>query len=152
MSTFILAISYLTASNLPWFMDLTFQVPMQYCSLQHHTLLPSPGTSTIWCCFCFGSVSLFFLEFFLHWSPVTYWAPTDLGTSLVAQIVKCLPTMRETWVRSLGREDSLEKDMATPHQYSCLENPMDGGAWWTIYIVHGVTESWTLLSDFTFSG
>ena len=39
MSMFTLAISCLTTSNLPWFMDLTFQVPMQYCSLQHQTLL-----------------------------------------------------------------------------------------------------------------
>ena len=35
-----------------------------------------------------------------------------------------------------------------PLQYSCLENPMDGGAWWAI--VHGVTKSRTL-SDFTFT-
>ena len=42
-------------------MDLTFQVPMQYCSLQHQTLLPSPVTSTTGCCFCFASVSSFFL-------------------------------------------------------------------------------------------
>ena len=34
--------------------------------------------------------------------------------SLMAQTVKCLPTMRETWVQSLGREDLLEKEMA-PH-------------------------------------
>ena len=34
-------------------------------------------------------------------------------TSLVAQTVKCLPTMRETWVQSLGGEDLLEKEMAT---------------------------------------
>ena len=33
--------------------------------------------------------------------------------SLVAQTVKCLPAMWETWVRSLGREDTLEKEMAT---------------------------------------
>ena len=33
-------------------------------------------------------------------------------------------------------------------QYSCLENPTDGGAWWAT--VHGVTKSWTRLSDFTF--
>ena len=33
--------------------------------------------------------------------------------SLVAQMVKHLPTRRETWVRSLGREDPLEKEMAT---------------------------------------
>ena len=34
-------------------------------------------------------------------------------------------------------------------QYSCLENPMDGGAWWAA--VHGVAESWTRLRDFTFT-
>ena len=73
------------------------------------------------------------------------------GASLVAQRVQCLPPVRETWVRSLGKEDSLEKDMATPLQYSCLENLMDGEAWWAIYIVHGVAESRTLLSDFTFT-
>ena len=39
-----------------------------------------------------------------------------------------------------------ERD-GTPFQYSCLENPTDGGAWWAA--VHGVTKSWTQLSDFT---
>ena len=34
-------------------------------------------------------------------------------TSLVAQMVKCPPIMRETWVRSLGQEDPVEKEMAT---------------------------------------
>ena len=36
-----------------------------------------------------------------------------------------------------------------PLQYCCLENPMDGGAWWAI--VHGVVKSWTRLSDFAFT-
>ena len=36
----------------------------------------------------------------------------------------------------------------TPLQYSCLEGPMDGGAWWAA--VHGVAKSQTQLSDFTF--
>ena len=63
-------------------MDLPFQVPLQYCSLQHRTLLLSPVTSTTGHCFCFSSVSSFFLELFLHWSPVAYWAPTDLGVPL----------------------------------------------------------------------
>ena len=81
MSVFTLAIFYLTTSNLPWFMDLSFQVPMQYCSLQHWTLLPSPVISTTGCCFCFGSVSSFFLELFLHSSPEAYWPPTNLGSS-----------------------------------------------------------------------
>ena len=74
----------------PWFMDLTFQVPTQYCSLQHQTLLPSPVTSTTGCCFCFGSASSFFLELFLHWSPVAYWAPTDLGSSSFSVLSFCL--------------------------------------------------------------
>ena len=36
----------------------------------------------IGCCFCFGSIPSFFLELFLHWSPVAYWALTDLGVPL----------------------------------------------------------------------
>ena len=39
--------------------------------------------------------------------------PLVILTSLVAQMVKCLPAMWETWVRSLGQEDPLEKEMAT---------------------------------------
>ena len=66
MSVFTLAIFCLTIFNLLWFMDLTFQLHMQYCSLQHRTLLPSPVTSTTECCFCFGSVYSFFVESFLH--------------------------------------------------------------------------------------
>ena len=44
-------------------------------------------------------------------------------------------------------KDSLGEGNGNPLQYSCLENPMDRGAWWTT--VHGVAKSWTLLSDFT---
>ena len=39
--------------------------------------------------------------------------------------------------------------IGTPLQYSCLENPMGGGAWWAA--VHGVAKSQTQLSDFTFT-
>ena len=88
MST--IAITCLTTSNLPWFMDLTFQVPVQYCSLQHRTLLPKPVTSTTGCCICFGSISSFFLELFLYWSPIAYWAPTDLGSSSLSVLSFCL--------------------------------------------------------------
>ena len=107
--------------------------------------------------------------------------------SLVSQRLKHLPAVQETWVRSLGQEDPLEKGMATHSsilawripwmeepggraivyqvaknwtrlsdftfslsqfslgegngtlpQYSCLENPVDGGAWWAA--VHGVAQ------------
>ena len=90
MSMFTLAISCLTTSNLPRFMDLTFQVPMQHCCLQHWILLLSPVTSTAGYCFCAGSISSFFLELFLHWSPVAYWTPTDLRSSSFSILSFCL--------------------------------------------------------------
>ena len=57
MSMFTLSISCLTTSNLPWIMGQIFQVPLQCCSLQYLTLLPSPVTSTAGC-FFFLAVSL----------------------------------------------------------------------------------------------
>ena len=90
MSMFSLSISCLTTFNLPWFMDLTIQVPMQYCSLQHWTFLLSPVTSTTRYYFCFSSIPWFFLELFLHWSPVAYWAPTSLGSSSFSILSFCL--------------------------------------------------------------
>ena len=53
-----------------------------------------------------------------------------------ASVVKNPHAMQEMWVQSLGQEDLLEKEMAT--QYSCLEIPMDRGAWWAM--VHGVAK------------
>ena len=49
--------------------------------------------------------------------------------SLVAQMVKHLPAMRETRVQSLGWEDSPGEGNGNLLQYPCLENPMDRGAW-----------------------
>ena len=69
-------------------------------------------------------------------SPLQYsWA------SLVAWTVKHPTAMQETWVRSLSWEDPMEEGMATPLQYSCLENPMHRGTWQAT--VHGVAKSWT---------
>ena len=45
--------------------------------------------------------------------------------------------------------DRFGEGNGTPLQYSCLENPMDGGAWWAA--VHGVAKSWTRLSNFPFT-
>ena len=61
--------------------------------------------------------------------------------SLVAQLVKNLPAMRETWIRSLGGEDRLEEGMATHSSILAWEIPTDRGAWRAI--VHGATKSWT---------
>ena len=84
------AISCLTTSNLPWFMDLTFQVPMQYCTLMHRTLLLSLVTWTTGHCFRCDSISSFFLELFLYSSPVAYWAPTNLGSFSFRVLSLCL--------------------------------------------------------------
>ena len=46
-----------------------------------------------------------------------------MGASLVAQTVKNLPAMQETWVRSLGQEDPLEKEMATHSSILAWRNP-----------------------------
>ena len=62
--------------------------------------------------------------------------------SLVAQLVKNLPAMWETWVQSLGWEDPMEKGKATHSSILAWRIP------WTT--VHGVTQSWTPLSDFHF--
>ena len=56
--------------------------------------------------------------------------------SLGAQLVKNLPAMRETWVRSLGWEDSPGEGKGYPLQFSGLENSMD-------CIVHGVAKNRT---------
>ena len=50
-------------------------------------------------------------------------------TSLVAQTIKHLTTMQETWVRSQGLGRSPGEGNSNPLQYCCLENPMDGGTW-----------------------
>ena len=81
MLMFTLAISCLTTSDLPWFMDLTFQVSMQCCSSQQQTLLSPPDISTLGHCFHSGSAYSFLLELFLHAFPVAYWTPTNLGSS-----------------------------------------------------------------------
>ena len=140
MLIFTFATSCLTISNMPWFTDLTSQVPMHiapysiglYFHQQSHpqlgvvfalapslhsfwgysssilgtsrpgefilqcptllpwTLFPWPVISIAGHCFHFGSISSFFLKLFLHSSPVTYWAPTNLGSSSFSVLSFCL--------------------------------------------------------------
>ena len=58
--------------------------------------------------------------------------------SLVAQMVKTLPAMQETWVRSLGWEDPLEEGLATHSSILAWRIPTDRGAWRAT--VHGIAE------------
>ena len=70
---------------------------------------------------------------------------SEWRASLVAQMVKNLPVSAEDpgSVSRLGR--SPREGNGYPLQYSCLENPMDRGAWQAI--VYGVAKSWSQLSD-----
>ena len=75
-------------------------------------------------------------------------SPNLLGIMVVfglpgGSVMKNPLPMQEIWVWSLGEEDPVEEEIVTL-QYSCLENPLDRGAWQTI--VHGVTKSQTQLS------
>ena len=73
-----------------------------------------------------------------------------VGASPVAQRLKCLPGMRETGVQSLGREDPLEKEMATHSSTLAWRIPWreEPGR----LLVHGVAKSQTRMSNFTHSG
>ena len=61
-----------------------------------------------------------------------------MGVPLVAQMVKNPPAVQETWVHSLGQEDTLGKDMATHSSVFAWRIPMDRGAWRAT--VHGVAK------------
>ena len=71
--------------------------------------------------------------------------PVFHPTSLVAQMVRNLPAMWETWVQSLGWEYPLEQGTVTHSSIPAWRIRMDRGAWWVV--VHGVTKNWTQLSD-----
>ena len=73
--------------------------------------------------------------------------PTDVWASLVAQMVRCLPAVWETWVQSLGWEDPLEKEMATHCSILAWKIP------WTedpVGLQSMGSQSRTRLSNFTF--
>ena len=86
--------------------------------------LPQATPSTLWSCFI--------------GHPCPYLA---FPGGSVAKNLPAMQDLQETRIRSLGREDSLEEDMAT--QYSCLANPTDRGAWWATVL--RVTQSWIWL-------
>ena len=130
-------------------------------------LLPSPTACRLLCRFInflwFSLYAIVFTQFVCGitagkareeiWSPDNYLFLISVsliygknqqirwGASLVAQMVKNLPAMQETWVWSLGWEDPLEKGMATHFSILAWRIPMDRGAWWAT--VHGLAKSWT---------
>ena len=90
MSAFTLAISCLTTfkfalihgPNIPGSYAILLFTASDLASIISHI--------HSWYCFCFVSILSFFLELFLHWSPVAYWARTDLGSSSFSILSFCL--------------------------------------------------------------
>ena len=68
-------------------------------------------------------IFLYLLFFFFQIYKMLWELLTHVGTSLVAQLIKNLPAMPETWVQSLGWKDSLNKDMATHSNILAWEIP-----------------------------
>ena len=80
----------------------------------------------------------------VKWCLTVFW---HFSASLVAQMVKNLPAMWETWVQFQGWEDPLEEGMSTHFNTLAWIICLDRGAWQAT--VHGVAKSWTWLSDCT---
>ena len=126
---------------------------MQYCSLQHQTLLLSLVTSTTGCCFCF------YLSLHSFWSYFSTNLHSGEGNGNALQysclenpmdgsLVGCSPRGREEldtteWLYFDFSLWCIGEGNGNPLQCSCLENPRDGGAWWAA--VYGVAQSQTWL-------
>ena len=61
--------------------------------------------------------------------PHFWYNKSGFMIALVAQTVNRLPTMREAWIQFLGQEDSPGEGNGNQFQYSCLDSPMNRGAW-----------------------
>ena len=95
------------------------------------------------------TVNLPKLTFVLFQISRNFSASSSFMGPLVAQVVKNLPAMQETQVRSRGSGSSPEEGNSNPLQYFCLENSMDKGVWQAT--VCGVTKSQTQLSNSHFT-
>ena len=80
-----------------------------------------------------------------HFLSLIFFFFFSCSFALVAKLVKNLPAVQESWVRSLGWEDPLEKEMATHSSVLAWKNLIDRGAWWAA--VHGVAKSRARLSN-----
>ena len=140
MLMFNLGFSCLIMSSLPWFMDLTFQFPVQYCSLQYQTLLLPSDTSTTEHHFCFGTshfilsgaISLLFPSSILdtHWpralsvisfclfilfmgfSRQEYWSGLPFPSPLDHTLSELSTMTRPSWVAPRAWLSFIELDKA----------------------------------------
>ena len=157
-----LCISCLTMSNLLWYTDLTSQVPMQYCSLQHWTLFSPPDTSTTKRCFRFGSAASLFLEplvIVLCAYLVAHWIPSNLGAHLPGpSFCLFILSMGFSWQEygnvlplppSVDPENSLLRPFRTLQcDPSILGGPKQHGSASMSYASHFITRMWFMKRNF----
>ena len=83
-------------------------------------------------------------------SPLADMYFVNVSSQFMAHFIPSFNNVFEVEVLSFNKSSILTGEgNGTPLRYSCLENPMDGGAWWAV--VHGVAKSQTRLRDFTFT-
>ena len=141
MSMFTLATSRLIMSSLPWFMDLTFQFPVQYCSLQYQTLLLPSDTSTTEHHFCFGTshfilsgaISLLFPSSILD----THW-PRALSVISFCLFILFMGFSRQEYWSSLAFPSPVDHVLSELYIMTCL-------SWMTL---HGMAHSFIELLKF----
>ena len=137
MSMFTLAISCLITSNLPWFMDLTFQVPLHYCSLQQQTFTTRHNHK---CVFFLLWLRLFVPSGAIFCSSLAaYWIPTDLGSSSFSVILLCLFILLHGFARQ-EYQSCLTFPFSVDHVLSELST-MNSPSWVALHsMVHSFIE------------
>ena len=138
--------SCLTTSSLSWYMDLTFQVPMQYCFLQHRTLFHHQSHPQLGFIFALApSLHLFWSYFSTDLHPLAFWAPTDLGISSFSILTFCLFML---FMGSQGKNSevvfhsllqwttfcqTLHHDLIQwNYEPCCVGPPKMDGSWWRV--------------------
>ena len=84
-----------------------------------------------------------------YWRGLPFPTPEDLPKPGIKPVSLAFPALAGRFFTTSATWEAQSLAYGTPLQYSCLENPMDKGAWKAA--VHVVTKSWTGLSDFTFT-
>ena len=145
-------LNILSHSLLAW--KISFEQSAHYVnSLKYNVFLSLTALKSLFCHWLlelFGSLYWYLVSFGPHESKCPFLSLffskyCFLWASLVAQMVKNLPAMQETWVWSLGWGDPLEEAMATHSSILAWRIPIDRGAWQTTF--HGVAKSPTWLSN-----
>ena len=140
------SLSFTTSQSLLKLMSIQLVMPSNHLILCRHLLL-SPSI--------FSSIRVFFSELALCIRWPKYWSlsisPSNEYSGLISFRIDWFDLLFHNSVafsNVLEGSDIYTEGNGNPLQYSCLENPMDGGAWQAT--VHGVAKSQTRLSDFTY--